>query len=146
MIAIIAVATLVIGVSASIWWAVRIIRIGASDSGDLTTKLVVPFPRRAADWPEIRLDAVVPDPEHAERMLLVARWPAHPERRALLVLEVDDDANGAERLLMGWRDADASLSPLATDTDRLVLRRRRTKDAVRALVVRESAFVGNEGC
>jgi hypothetical protein len=144
MIAIIALASLFIGVSVSIARAVRIVRIGAADSGDLTTKLVVPFPDRAADWPEIRLDAVVPDPDHAERVLLVARWPAHPERRALLVLDIDDGASRAQRLLMGWRDADASLSPLAIAANELVLRRRRTKDAVHALVVRESALVGDD--
>ena len=141
--AMIAVAVLVAGVGSSIAWAVRVVRLGSRDSGDLAAKLAVPFPRRAADWPELRLDAVVPDPESAERVLLLARWPAHPDRRVLLVLDVDDGAIRAHRLLMGWRDLDASLSPLAVANDRMVLRRRRTNDAVSALVVRETALVAN---
>ena len=62
-VAIIAVAALVIGVATSITAAVHLIFVGGRDSGDLTAKLAVPYPRRVADWPELRLDAVVPDPE-----------------------------------------------------------------------------------
>ena len=142
--AIIAVSMLAIGVCASIAWAVRLIRLGASDSEDLAAKLAVPFPQRAADWPEIRLDAVVSDPESAKRVLLLARWPAYPERRALLVLDVDDAVSRAHGLLASWRDTDASLSPVAVAGGRLLLRRRRTSDAVIALVVRETAFAANE--
>jgi hypothetical protein len=142
--AIIVVTVLMAGVAASFAWAVHIIRVGARDSGDLAAKLAVPVPRRAADWPELRLDAVVPDPETAAQVLLLVRWPAHPERRALLVLDVDIAAGQAHRLLMCWRDLDASLSPRAIVGDRLVLRRRCTKDTVSALVVRETLLVGNQ--
>src|ERR1700730_14168056 len=100
--AIILAFVLVIGSVGAFARAVHLIRVGARDSVDLGAKLAIPFPKCAADWPELRLDAVVPDPEHAERVLLLARWPAHPECRALLVLDVNTAARG-QRLLMHWR-------------------------------------------
>ena len=133
----VAVAVLVIGVVASISWATHVIFVGTRDSSDLAAKLLVPFPRRAADWPELRLDAVVVDPDRAERVLVVARWPAHPEMRVMLDLEVDDPAN-THRLLLSWRDVSASLSPRADAGDHLLLRRRRTQDVVFARVVGET--------
>lgn len=142
MLAIIVVAVFTAGVAASSAWAAHIIRVGARDSGELAAKLAVPVPLRAADWPELRLDAVVPDPETAAQVLLLARWPAHPEQRALLVLDVDIGASRAHSLLAHWRDLDASLSPRAIVGDRLVLRRRCTKDTVSGLVVRETSLVG----
>jgi len=137
--AIIAVTALVTGVFSSIFWAAHLIQAGARDSGDLSSKLSIPHPRRAADWPEIRLDAVVVDPEGAARVLVIARWPAHPATRALLMLEVDEPAAPAHRLLFNWRDIEAPLSPRALAGDRLVLRRRRTNDLVSAIVLGESA-------
>jgi hypothetical protein len=136
---IIALAVLIVSVTGSTSWAVRSIRAGMRDALDLTTKLAVPEPRRAADWPELRVDAVVFDPEGSDRVLVVARWPAHPEVRAFLVLEIDDSPKRAQRLLGEWRDRDASLSPRALDGHGLVLRRRHSNDAVSALVVRESS-------
>ena len=142
---IIAVAALVTGVAASVAWSVRRVRTGARDANDLAAKIAVPRPCCAADWPEIHLDAVVPDPDNGCRVLIVARWPAHPEARALLVLEVDEPVSRTQRLLARWRDADASLSPRAVD-DGLVLRRRHTQDSVHAVVLRETACVPETSC
>jgi hypothetical protein len=141
--AIIAAAVIVLGIAAALASAVRLVRIGARDSRDLAAKLAIPFPRCAADWPELRLDAVVPDPDRAKRVLLLARWPAYPERRTLLVLDVDAGASRAHRLLMHWRDLDASLAPDLLAGNRLLLRRRRTHDTVIAIVVRETGFAGH---
>jgi hypothetical protein len=140
-----AAAALVCGVVTSLVWSLRAIRMGVRDSSDLAAKVAVPHPRRAADWPEIRLDAVVPDPESVERVLVVARWPAHPEARALLVLEVDDPTTRTHGLLMLWRDVDASLFPRTQAGTRLVLRRRRTRDAVNVRVLEETACTSTTG-
>jgi hypothetical protein len=135
---VVAVAVLVIGVVTSISWATHLIFVGTRDSSDLAAKLLVPFPLRAADWPELRLDAVVVDPDRAERVLVVARWPAHPESRVMLDLEVDGPASRVHSLLMHWRDANASLSPRSDAGDLLLLRRRRTQDVVFARIVAET--------
>ena len=131
---------LVAGVAASLTGLVRAVRTGARASGDLAVDIALQRPRRAADWPDTRLDAVVPDPEHAERVLVVARWPARPESRALLVLEVDDPTIHTHRLLMSWRDLDAPLVARLDAGDRLMLCRRRTPDVVRARILEETAL------
>jgi hypothetical protein len=136
---IIGVTVLLAAVTGSTTWAVRLIRAGMRDSLDLTAKLAVPNPVRAADWPELRLDAVVFDPEGSDQVLMVARWPARPGSRAFLVLEIDDPPKRARRLLAEWRDGDAAISPRAVGGRGLVLRRRRSNDMVRAQVVRESS-------
>jgi hypothetical protein len=133
--AIIATSVVVGGIACAIASAVRLLRIGAREAGDLAGKLAIPFPRCAADWPELRLDAVVPDPERAKRVLLLARWPADPDRSALLVVDVDGAATRGQRLLMHWRDSDASLAPVLIARDRLLLRRRRARDTVIAIVI-----------
>ncbi|HEX2738679.1 MAG TPA: hypothetical protein VHP57_11155 [Acidimicrobiia bacterium] len=143
--AIIGLALLVSAVTAGIAYAVHMFRISVRDSFDLAAKLAVPHPRRAADWPELRLDEVVFDPGFAERILVRARWPAHPEFRALLVLEVLDAPERARRLLVEWRDTDASLSPCADAESALVLRRRRTNHVVDARVIRETSWIEDEG-
>jgi len=69
---IVAFTLLAVAVVASISCATHLIFVGARDSSDLAAKLAVPFPRRAADWPELRLDAVVVDLESADRVLVIA--------------------------------------------------------------------------
>ena len=68
----------------------RVFRIATRDATDLAGKLAVSCPRTAIDWPELRVDAVVSDPDTPNRAMVVGRWPAHPEPRALLVLEFAD--------------------------------------------------------
>ncbi|HUI48067.1 MAG TPA: hypothetical protein VL119_05190 [Acidimicrobiia bacterium] len=133
-----ALVLLVVAVVGSTSWAVHLLRAGIRDSRELAAKLAIPHPRRAADWPELRLDAVVIDPEGADHVLVVARWPAHPDPRALLVLAVDDAPVRARRLLAEWRDSDTSLSPRFGVGGQLVLRQRRTRHEVRARVVKET--------
>jgi len=114
------------------------------DAAGLPDPAAVPFPCRVADWPEVRLDAVVPDPEQAEHVLLVARCPAHPEVRALLVVEVDHPANFAHRLLMHWRDVGAALSQTFLDGGVLLLGVRGSDDVLSARVVREVECARND--
>ena len=146
MVAIVAFAALIVAVSATITRAVLMLRVGARDSGDLAGKLAISRPVRAGDWPELRLDAVVPDPERDERVLVTARWPAHPESRALLVLAVDQPVSRAHRLLMRWRDSQASLSPVIDAAGVLSLRRRRTNDVVVAILIDETPYASETGC
>jgi hypothetical protein len=134
---IIGLAVLTVAVVGSTSWTVRLIRAGMRDSLDLTAKLEFPNPRRAADWPELRLDAVVFDPGGANRVLLAVRWPAHPDPRALLMLEVEESPARAQRLFAAWHDSDASVSPRALEDERLLLRRRHSNRAVSARVVSE---------
>ena len=71
-------------------WSMRRFRIATRDAVDLVAKLAVPRPVYAVDWPELRVDEVVCDPETPNRALLVTRWPAAPEPAALLLIEMND--------------------------------------------------------
>jgi hypothetical protein len=119
--------------------AVRRFRDATRDSLDPATRLDLDHARRVRDWPQLRLDAVVIDPEAVSRVIVLVHWPAHPERRAVLTLEVADPGGGAHRLLHQWRDAHESVSPSAGAGEAVVLRRCRTNDVVRARVVSEVA-------
>jgi hypothetical protein len=134
---VIGLAVLVVALGISAGWAAHRFRVATRDSLDLAAKVHVPRPQRASDWPELRVDAVVIDPEAGNHVLVFVHWPAHPERQALLTIEVVAPGSAACRLLHQWRDVGASVSPRA-DVDELVLRRRHTNDVVRARVVREA--------
>lgn len=108
------------------------------ESRDLARKPSVPHHRRVSDWPEIRLDAVVIDPEASGRVLVFVHWPAHTHRRAVLTIDVGASAVGAHRLLHQWRDTGACVSPTAGSGQALVLRRRRSSETVCARVVSEA--------
>jgi hypothetical protein len=135
---VIALGALVGAVLGSMALAVHRFRVATRDSFDLATKLSAPDARRVRDWPELRLDAVVIDPDAGNRVLVSVHWPAHPERQALLTIDVTESLGGAHRLLHQWRDIGASVSPRACGADALVLRRRRSNDTVRVHVVSEA--------
>jgi hypothetical protein len=97
---IVGLAALLIAVGGSTAWAVHLFRIATRDSLDLAAKLNVGRPHRAWDWPELQLDEVVLDPDVADRLLVVGRWPAHPGTRAVLMLEIDEAPDAARKLLM----------------------------------------------
>jgi hypothetical protein len=115
--------------------AVRLIAIGNLDALELASKIAVPFPATARDWPELRIDAVLPSPAGSE-VLLAVRWPGRPENRSVLVVTALDDP-AAGRYLTEWCDTRASLSPTPHGTSGLDLRRRRTFQRVELEVLSE---------
>jgi hypothetical protein len=127
-------------VAGSALWAVHRFRVGVRDALDLVVKLAVPYPSRVADWPELRVDAVALDPESPQRVLVLVRWPARPEGRALVVVDLDHPFRRGRRRLLRWRDSDASVSPRAAGDDTLTLRRRHTNAVVSARVLRETPW------
>jgi hypothetical protein len=86
------------------------------------------------DWPELRLDAVLPEPLSSD-VLVVARWPARPESRSVLLLRIV--SNGDRDRLARWSQRRHSLSPLRWGTDGLELRRRGSVERVQAIVLSE---------
>jgi hypothetical protein len=119
-------------------WSLRLFRISTRDAVELAAKLNTPRPHSVREWPELRVDVVVADPETPRRLLVVARWPAHPRPRALLVLETDEAPEHVQRILVRWRDSNAVLSPTAPDRDLVELRRRKTTERLCARLVHES--------
>jgi len=123
-------------------WTARAFKVAARDALDLAAKLAVPEPRSAADWPELRVDEVVCDPEAPNRVLLVGRWPAHPEPRSLLELEVGAPPR-ARQLLTRWCDVHASISSRSNGDGRVVLRRRRTNESLEVRITSEVTLGGH---
>jgi hypothetical protein len=81
---------------------------------------------------------VVVDPESSRRVLVVARWPGRrPQQRALLELETEDGGSRARELLIAWCNGHASISPVADSEGTVILRRRRSKEQLRAHLIGE---------
>ena len=109
----------------------RRIRIGLVEAESLASKTAFGHPRSAHEWPECRVTDIVGSPEDGS-MLMVVEWPAHPDRRAALLVSGDAGALGAIRR---WQAMDAHL---LTEPGRpVVLRRRSSLSKVEVRVVAE---------
>ena len=135
--AILVLALLCTAVTACGLRVLRAFRISTLDATELASKLHVPRPLSARDWPELHIDEVVADPEVPWRILLLVRWPAHPRPRALLVIDAAGADQRALRLLREWRDERASVSPTRAGEGGLVLRRRRRPEQLITRIVDE---------
>ncbi|HET9729171.1 MAG TPA: hypothetical protein VFR41_07115 [Acidimicrobiia bacterium] len=94
-------------------------------------------PTSARDWPELRVDAVVVDPDMPWRLLVLVRWPERPGPRAVLLLDTSGATTRVESLLQSWRDEGATVAPNRHGDSGVVLRRRRCPEQVRARVLAE---------
>ncbi len=86
-------------------WTFRRFRAALRDAIDLATKVYVPNPESPRDWPELRVEAVVPDP----------RLPASSVDRHALAVPSRETARGARRRRRrrGARARRGGPSPLA---------------------------------
>jgi|HubBroStandDraft_1064217.scaffolds.fasta_scaffold241630_2 hypothetical protein len=136
------VAAVVVGawlltIVAGLCWTVRRLHVGALDTQALVQKLAIPYPRSALDWPELRLRAVIPQPGEPALVLLAAQWPAHPERRSTLLLDLAVKDERSLALLSGWCAEQASVSPSRLGGDQVELRRRQSLDRVSGRLLSE---------
>jgi hypothetical protein len=117
----------------------HVLRVSSQNAKELVAKLEHPRPSSARDWPELRVETVVPDPDVPNSLLVVVQWPAHPSPRSLLVLTTAGSDERARRLLVNWRDSEASVSATRVGDRGVVLRRRRDHQELRAVLVHESS-------
>jgi hypothetical protein len=117
----------------------RVLRVSSRNARQLVAKLEQPRPPSARDWPELRVEAVIPDPLVPNTLLVVVQWPAHPSPRSLLVLSASGSDENACRLLVDWRDSEASLSPTRVGDRGVVLRHERDPQQLQAVLVHESS-------
>jgi hypothetical protein len=141
--------------------AARMVHIGNLDALGLAEKLATPHPVSALDWPELRVRAVVSQPDRPSEILLLAEWPSHHERTSTLLIEiytrqqVRQLATGLQlatsapdlvalaelesqvALLSHWCDAGASVSPSRQGPAGLELRRRQSLERVRGRLLAE---------
>jgi hypothetical protein len=141
--------------------AARMVHIGNLDALALAEKLATPLPVSALDWPELRVRAVVSQPDRPSEILLLAEWPSHRERTSTLLIEIytrrqiaqlatglqlppsaPDLSAQAElerqvALLSQWCDAGASVMPSRRGPAELELRRRQSLERVRGRLLAE---------
>ncbi len=123
-------------VAAGLGWTARLLHIGNLDARGLAEKLGTPEPGSAFDWPEVHLRAVIPQPGEPSLVLLVAQWPAHPERCTTLLLDVAAEGEPSLSLLSRWCAAQASISP-TRNGQQVELRRRRSLERVTGYLLSE---------
>ncbi|MFJ4657127.1 hypothetical protein ACIP5Y_38170 [Nocardia sp. NPDC088792] len=118
-------------------WVVRLIHMGNLDAHELAVKMGVPTPVSALDWPDMRLKAVVAQPD--DRLVLVSvDWSAHPGQSATLLLALEEGDARSLSLLSEWCAGQASVSPLRyPPPPGLVLRRRQSLERVHARLLAE---------
>jgi hypothetical protein len=117
--------------------AARIVYIGNLDAMGLASKLLTPRPRSAADWPELAVRGVVPQPDEPAVVLLWVTWPGRDGREATLLVELAGSPARSVRLLARWCRDGASIAPRALGETRIELRRRQSLERVRGRVLVE---------
>ncbi len=132
-----ALAGVIVFIAAGLIWAGRLVHLGNLDAQELADKLATPEPVSALDWPELRMKAVVPQPDGPPLVLLQVGWPAHPRRSATLLVALDRGDQRALSLLSQWCVEQAPVSPARRQGAELELRRRQSLQRVHAVLVAE---------
>lgn len=141
MVAVLALTGAALVIAAGLALAARIVHIGNLDAMALAQKLATPYPSSAVDWPELRIQAVVPQPDEPAVVLLLVSRPRHDGQVATLLLHLDGAGACSRqvRLLSGWCRAGWSISPLRRGSADVELRRRQSLKRVRGRLLAEDA-------
>jgi hypothetical protein len=123
-------------------WTARLVYVGNLDAQALADKLATPHPVSALDWPELRVQAVVPQPEvqppaGQPLVLLHVGWPEYPARVSTLLVALDSDERRSLSLLSQWCAGQASVAPVRQEGAAVELRRRQSMERVHAVMVAE---------
>jgi RecB family endonuclease NucS len=122
---------------AGLTWTARKLSISTLDAQALTSKLAVPDPASAMDWPELRVRAVIPQPDEPSLVMVDVVWPEHPRRTATLLVALNHEDANAIRLLVDWCDGQARVAPMRCYGQTVELRRRQTRERVRGDLIAE---------
>ena len=137
MILTVAIAGVILFIVAGLAWTARLVHIGNLDAQALAEKTGTPSPSSALDWPELKVHAVVAQPDEQTVVLLHVGWPAHPQREATLMVALDETEKQALSLLSRWCAGAASVSPVRGVGAQLELRRRQSLERVHATLIAE---------
>jgi hypothetical protein len=121
---------------AGLTWTGRLLHISRLDAQGLAEKVAFPVPGSALEWPELRVQSVVPAPDELSIVILQVGWPAYPEQVAVLLVALDHDERRALSLLSQWSDARAAVAAVRQGAG-LELRRRQSLDRVHAILIAE---------
>jgi hypothetical protein len=134
----VAISAVFLSLVAVLTWTVRLLRISALDAQALAEKLAFPEPASALEWPELRVQSVVPQPDDLSPLILEVGWPAYPERVATLLVALDHDEARAVSLLCQWSTAGAAVMTLRQGAE-LELRRRQSLERVHGILLGEDS-------
>jgi hypothetical protein len=124
-------------VAAGLTWTVRRLHISNLDAQALAEKVAFPVPASALEWPELRVQSAVPQPDEMSPVIVQVDWPAHPDRVATLLVALDDhDEQRAVSLLCRWSTSGAGIAALRRGAE-LELRRRQSLERVHAILLAE---------
>lgn len=129
-------AVFLIALCAAVVYSVSLLRRGLLDAQELAAKLSVPRPTSVCDWPELRIEAVVPSPASPSEIMLVVAWPRRSGVRVVLVLDTEA-GDRSEAILAAWCRAGTSISPMRSGKDGLVLRPRGGRQRLRMRILSE---------
>jgi hypothetical protein len=135
VVAVLAAAVLL--VAAGLAWTARLVHVGNLDALALASKVATPDPVSALDWPELRIRAIIPQPDERPLVLVRVGWPACPQRAATLLVALDSSDHRSLHLLSQWCATQASISPTRLGGADLEFRRRQSLERVRAVLVAE---------
>jgi hypothetical protein len=129
-------------IAAGLVWTARLVHVGNLDAQALADKLATPHPASALDWPELRVQAVVPQPEgqppgEQPLVLLHVGWPEYPARVSTLLVALQGDDRLSLSLLSQWCAGQASVAPVRQQGAALEFRRRQSLERVHAVMVAE---------
>jgi hypothetical protein len=130
-------AAVVLTVGAGLAWTAHLVHVGSLDALALAEKVAVPDPVSALDWPELRVRAIIPQPDEPSLVLLLVGWPARPQQEATLLVVLDTGDHRSVPLLTQWCATEASVSPTRQGGGALELRRRQSLERVRAVLIAE---------
>ncbi|MGB6579594.1 MAG: hypothetical protein WBF34_16925 [Streptosporangiaceae bacterium] len=137
MIIAVAIGAVVLLIAAGLAWTAYRVHVGDLDALELASKVGVPDPVSALDWPELHVRAIVPQPGEQPLVLLLVDWPAHPQRAATLLVALDCGDDRSVPLLSQWCATQASVSPTRQGGADMELRRRQSLERVHAVLVAE---------
>jgi hypothetical protein len=129
---------ILLGAGAGLAWTARLVRVGNLDALALADKVAVPDPVSALDWPELRVRAIVRQPDERPLVLLLVSWPAHRQREATLLVALDRDDRRSVALLSQWCSSRASISPTRGEGAALEFRRRQSLERVSGVLIAEN--------
>jgi hypothetical protein len=137
-----AVAGVILFIAVGLIWTARLVYVGNLDAQALADKLGKPHPASALDWPELRVQAVIPQPEEPRPdapplVLLRVGWPEYSDRAATLLVALDVGDRQSLSLLSQWCAGQASVAPVRREGAELELRRRQSLERVHAVMVAE---------
>jgi hypothetical protein len=138
----VALTSAILFIVAGLAWTARLVHVGNLDAQALADKIGSPEPSSALDWPELHLHAVIAQPDEQSVVLLHVGWPAYPQRKATLLVALDQGDRRSLSLLSQWCTCAASVAPVRRDGAELELRRRQSLERVHAVLMAEDFSSG----